>query len=227
MEETLGHVLCNPLEEVRLSLRKIRGESNVELRVYRRAVPTDASPLPSTEGVAIPVNVLPELIRVLTQAQDSLTKQGRMFVPSSTETRIMERGELITEGLGERKVDQRGRQYPRVSLNIPVECRLLDPGSIWAGKSVTGDVKDVSLGGAQVFLPKCFPRFRQLDVIMMIEGAPFRARAEVVGTDLMKMKKGQESCRHNLRWVAMDAAAKSALSKVLPAESEDGGYTPR
>jgi PilZ domain-containing protein len=227
MEETLGHVLCNPLEEVRLSLRDIRGEPRVELRVYRRVVPSDASALPSTEGVAIPVNVLPDLIRVLTQAQDLLTKQGRIFVPSSTETRVMERGELITEGLGDRKVDQRGRQYPRISLNIPAECRLLDPGSIWAGKPVTGEVKDVSLGGAQVWLPKCFPRFRQLEVFIMIEGTPFRARAEIVGTDLMKTKKGQESCRHNLRWVALDATAKAALSKVIPAGSQDGENPPR
>ncbi len=226
MEEKLGHVLRNPLEEVRLSLLEIRGEPHVELRVYRRAAPTEASALPSTEGVAIPVNVLPDLVRVLTQARDSLTKQGRIFVPAPTEARVMERGELITEHLGDRHAGQAGRQYPRVAMNVPVECRLLDPGSIWAGKPVTGEVKDISLGGAQVWLPKCFPRFRQIEVVMMIEGAPFRARAEIVGTDLMKTKKGQESCRHNLRWVVMDASAKAALSKVISAEAHDGGDSP-
>lgn len=227
MEEELGQVFCSPLEEVRLSLREIRGEPHVELRVYRRAAPTDASALPSTEGVAIPVNVLPDLVRVLTQARDLLIKQGRIFIPPSTEAKVTELGELITERLDDRPVGQRGRQYSRVALNVSVECRLLDPASVWAGKSVTGEVKDVSLGGAQVLLPKCFPRFRQLEVFMMIEGTPFRARAEIVGTDLMKMKKGQESCRHNLRWVVMDAPAKAALSKVVPAESQEEGDPPR
>lgn len=81
---------------------------------------------------------------------------------------------------------------------------------------MTGEAKDVSIGGAQVWLQKPLPRFRQADVFMVIEGMIFRARAEIVGVELETIKETKGGCyRHSLRWVVMEAHAQDALSKVV------------
>ncbi len=89
--------------------------------------------------------------------------------------------------------------------------------SFWPAKPVNGEARDVSIGGAQVWLAKRLPRFKQADVFMVIEGMIFRARAEIAGVELERNREVKGGYyRHSLRWVVMEAHAKEALSKVVP-----------
>ena len=83
--------------------------------------------------------------------------------------------------------------------------------------ALSGEARDVSIGGAQVWLAKRLPRFKQADVFMVIEGMIFRARAEIAGVELERNREVKGGYyRHSLRWVVMEAHAKEALSKVVP-----------
>lgn len=50
-------------------------------------------------------------------------------------------------------------------LRLAIECRLAN-----AAKPVTGEIRDVGLGGAQLLLPIRLPLFREVEVSMRIEG---------------------------------------------------------
>ena len=217
MMEKLGSMVCNALEEIRVSLRDVRGESHVEFRVYGRSRSGEQDPLPGREAISLPVGLLPALLRVLTQAQDLLIKRGLIHIPSPAEATVMDGGVPITVGLAGPPGRRDSRQYPRVPLSVPVECRAVDPESFWPSKPVNGEAKDVSIGGAQVWLAKRLPRFKQADVFMVIEGMIFRARAEIVGVELETNKETKGgNYRHSLRWVTMEAHAKAALSRLVP-----------
>ena len=203
MTDTLGQVALNPLEDLKLSLITIRGEPHVELRVYARTATGTASGLPGVRAIALPLSLFPEVLRVMTEAKDVLATH-RLIFPSITPRVATPPGRTDS------------RKDPRVHLSLPVECRLLDPTTFWPGKWVTGEIKDLSIGGAQVWLPECFPCFKQIEVFGKIEGTAFRGRAEIVGADPMKKAPKNGRYRHSLRWVGMDTRAKSALSKLVP-----------
>jgi len=217
MMEKLGSMVCNALEEIRVSLRDVRGEPHVEFRFYGRSRSGEQDPLPGREAISLPVGLLPVLLRVLTQAQDLLIKRGLIHIPSPAEATVMDGGVPITVGLAGPPGRRDSREYPRVPLSVAVECRAVDPDSFWPAKPVTGEAKDVSIGGAQVWLPKRLPRYKQADVFMVIEGMIFRARAEIVGVELETKKDIRGGYyRHSLRWVTMEAHAKAALSRLVP-----------
>ena len=216
MMDKLGSMVCNPLEEIRVSLRDVRGKPHVEFRVYGRSRSGEPDPLPGREGITLPAGLLPVFLRVLSQAQEILIKRGVIYIPTPAEATVMDRGEPITVRLAGPPGRHDSRHHPRVALSVPVECRAVDPESFWPSKPVTGEAKDVSIGGAQVWLAERLPRFKQADVFMVIEGMIFRARAEIVGVELETNKETKGgNYRHSLRWVVMEAHAKEALSKVV------------
>lgn len=213
MTETLDQVVLNPLEDLKISLIKIRGEPHVELRVNARAAPGDASGLPGGRAIVLPVGLVPELLRVMTEIKEVLIKRGRISPP---DVKGVDLGQSISARAAGLPNRTDSRQHPRAHLRIPVECRLLDPTTFWPGKWMTGEIRDVSIGGAQVWLPQRFPRFKQVEVFGAIEGTVFRGRAEILGTDLMKVASKNGRYRHSLRWVGLDAQAKTVLSKLVP-----------
>ena len=213
MTETLDQVVLNPLEDLKISLIKIRGEPHVELRVHPRAAPGNASGLLGGRSIVLPVGLVPELLRVMTEIKEVLIKRGRISPPDVQGAELGQSISVHTAGLPNRTDS---RQHPRAHLRIPVECRLLDPATFWPGKWMTGEIRDVSIGGAQVWLSQRFPRFKQVEVYGAIEGTVFRGRAEIVGADLMKVASKNGRYRHSLRWVGLDAQAKTVLSKLVP-----------
>jgi hypothetical protein len=218
MMERLGSMVKNRLEEIWVSVGEIQGEANVELRVHGRSLSGKEEPLPGREAITLPVGLLPVLLRVLTQAQDVLIKRGLIYIPSPAEATVMEGGLPVTVRMARGSAGRDSRKHPRVSLSVAVECRVIDPDSFWPAKPVNGEAKDVSIGGAQVWLVKRLPRFKQAEVFMVIEGMIFRARAEIAGVELDTKKDGKSGYyRHSLRWVMMEAHAKEVLSKVVPA----------
>jgi hypothetical protein len=214
MSERLGQVVVNQDEELCVSLREIRGEPHVELRVMARATPAESSRPAGLQSVHLPVGLLPELLRAMTEARQLLTKRG--LIPS-TEVTVMEQGEPVTVRLAPQKGRVDCRRHPRVHLSLPLECRLVDPAKFWPGKWITGEVKDVSIGGAQVWLPERLPLFKQLEVSIVIEGSIIRARADIVGVELKVMcAHDKRGYRHSLQWVEMEPQGRAALSKMVP-----------
>ncbi len=215
MTEKLGQVSRNKLEDIWVSLHEVRGEPQVELRVCVRSAAGDTKPLLGREGIVFPASLLPDLLRVLTQAQELLLKRGLIYFPTSAV--VLERGEPTAVRRAASPGPQASRRNPRVPVSLPVECRLVDPDASRPDKQVAGEARDVSIGGAQVWLPKRLPRFVQVEVSTVMAGMNFRARAEVVTVE-MEAKKDPKTGyhRHGLRWVVLDAPAKAALSKVIP-----------
>jgi hypothetical protein len=79
-----------------------------------------------------------------------------------------------------------------------------------------GEIRDLSLGGAQAWLPSRVGLFQRVDVAALIDGEPFRARAEIVGADLPKRNQpGAAYLRHSFRWVEIGSEAKDVLSRTV------------
>src|SRR3970282_2902974 len=82
MNRDLGRVSRNDSEEIRLSLREVRGELCLELRVYTRSAHHGGMPVPDPEAIVVPIRVLSDLCRVLQQSHDRLVKEGLEAHPS-------------------------------------------------------------------------------------------------------------------------------------------------
>ena len=213
MTEMLGQVALNPLEELKISLMKIRGEPHVEFRIYARAAPGNASGLPGGRVLVLPVSLLPELLRAMTEVTEVFIKRELISLPETKGVETWQSSTAPVEGLRARTDPRRN---PRVHVRIPIECRLLDPTTFWPGKWVPGEITNLSIGGAQVWLDERFPRFRHVEVFGEVEGSVLRGRGEIVGADLMRTAPTNGRHRHSLRWVGMDSFAKSALSRLVP-----------
>jgi hypothetical protein len=213
MTDTLGHVVLSQFEDLKISLIQIGGEPHVELRIYARAASGNAGVLPGGRAIVLPVSWLPELLRVMTVAKEVCIERKLIFLPETQGGETWQSGIAPVAGLRARTDSRRS---PRTHARIPVECRLLDPTTFWPGKWVAGEITNLSVGGAQVWLDERFPRFRQVEVIGEVEGTVLRGRGEIVGADLVQTAPKNGRHRHSLRWVSTDTFAKSALSRLVP-----------
>jgi hypothetical protein len=213
MTDTLGQVVLSRFEDLKISLIKIGGEPHVELRIYARAASGNAGVLPGGRAIVLPVSLLPELLRAMTVAKEVCIERELIFLPKTQGTETWQSGTASVAGLRARTDSRRS---PRAHVRIPVECRLLDPTTFWPGKWVAGEITNLSVGGAQMWLDERFPRFRQVEVIGEVEETVLRGRGEIVGADLIRTAPKNGRHRHSLRWVSMDTFAQSALSRLVP-----------
>lgn len=214
MKKALDQVNRNQFEDISLSLWDVHGAPHVELRVYRRAARPGADTLPRTEGISVPVDVLPDLLRMLEQTQERLIRQGLVHLQSSAAvTTTMEGGEMVPLGISVPR-SRRGdcRRESRTALEVPAGCRLLDATDSHPSEPLIGEIKDVSQGGAQLWLPRRLPLYSRVEVFMQIGGLNFQGRAQVVGAEVHP-KNGRY--RHGLRWLNLNPEAKVVLSKIL------------
>ena len=217
MTEQLKRVIRSQTEDIWISLHDPDGDPQLELRVYARTgKASEAAATP--EGLTIPLSLLPVLVRDLSQVQESLMRRGLIYVPPEKDATHMTAGESSHLSLTGRYVTQSARRYPRVALNVPVECRALDDKSFWPTKPVGGELRDLSEGGAQVSLTKRIPRFSQVEVFLVVEKLVFRGRAEVVAADVDTQGESKGGhFRHSLRWIALESHARDVLRKVVAA----------
>lgn len=208
MNKDLGRVSRNHSEEIRLTLREDRGELCLELRVYTRSAHHGGMPVPDPEAIVVPVRILSDLCRVLQQSHDRLVKEG-----------LAEKaGEPITLCLGDlQAATPSTRSEPGTSVKLPVECYLLKTSpDTWSSKPlpgrVAGEIRDVSSGGAEVWLPEEFPISSHLAILMRIGEMSFRGQAEVVGA---APHPEDGYYRHSLRWLSLSPQAEAALSKLV------------
>jgi hypothetical protein len=223
MDERLGHLTRNQGEEIWISLRDAERNPQVELRAYERGA-ARGELVPGKERLAVPIDLLPALVKALTQVQDALANRGLLYNPPAPITTGMERGEPFVLGVEERPKSQAARRYPRVVLKVRGECRLLDKKDFWPGKPVVGEVLNVSAGGAQVCLPQRFPRFSHVELFMVVDGMVFRGRAEVAGADAA-IQNGP-TCgqfRHSLRWMSLEGPARVILTKLVASRTPRRG----
>ncbi len=205
----LGQIRRNQFEDVCVLLREVYRAPHVELRVFRRPERPGGYSLPGMEGMGLPVALLPDLLRVLAQTLERLVRDGLVDAPSISEAITMETGDPVAL----RAVARNSRREPRVSLQVPVGCRLVDSTNSWPSKAVIGETKDVSNGGAQVLLSERFPLFSRVEVFMRIADLNFHGRAVVVSADVHPTHGGY---RHSLRWLGLTDQAKTALSQATP-----------
>lgn len=214
MKETLCQISRNQFEDVCLSLREVHQAPHVELRVDRRAARPGADSLPKMEGITVPVDMLPDLLRLLEQTQERLIQRGLMHLPSSAaEATTMEAGEAVPLGIRV-PLGRRGesRRESRMTVKVPVGCRLLDTADSCHSEPLIGEIKDVSQGGAQLWLPRRLPLYSRAEVFMRIGELNFQGRTQVVGAEVHP-KDGRY--RHGLRWLVLNPEAKVVLSKIL------------
>jgi hypothetical protein len=79
------------------------------------------------------------------------------------------------------------RREPREHLTVPVWCRLLDVADSRSRKTVFGETKNLSNGGARVSLSEPFPLMSRVEVSLWIGGLklsmPRRTRrTKAIGT---------------------------------------------
>lgn len=99
-----------------------------------------------------------------------------------------------------------------MTLKVPAGCRLLDAADSSPSEPLIGEIKDVSQGGAQLWLPRRLPLYSRAEVFMRIGDLNFQGRAQVVGAEVHP-KDGRY--RHGLQWLALNPEAKVVLSKIL------------
>jgi hypothetical protein len=218
MNKDLGRVSRNTSEEIRLSLREVRGELCLELRIYTRSAHHGGMPVPDPEAIVVPLRVLPNLCRLLEQSRDRLVREGLAAPPSGPEVVTTQPTERSTLCLGDldATTPQPGSEVGTF-VRLSVECYLLgvSPNTLSSKplpERVAGEIRDVSSGGAGVWLPEQFPISSRLAILMRIGENTFRGQAEVVG---VAHYPEDGYYRHNLQWLSLSPQAEAALSKLV------------
>ncbi len=213
MKKNFGRVSRNASEEIRVWLQEVEGELQVELRVYDRSAQGGGISLPEPEGLVVPIHALSELCQVLEQARDHLLQEGLVEVPTMRNLITADdpiKLHLVVE-------DPSGPQsetpsQPPVSVKLPVECYALGAPDTWPSEQVTGEIKELAIDDALVWLPREFTVGSRLAALITIGELHFRGQAEVVGA----APDPQDGYyRHSLRWVSLNPQAKHALSKII------------
>ena len=213
MKKSFGRVSRNASDEIRVWLQEDKeGELQVELRVYDRSAQGGGISLPEPEGLVVPIHVLSELCQVLEQARDHLLQEG--LVEVTTMRNLVTMDDPIKLHL---VVDPPAPQpdtpsQPPVSVKLPVECYALGAPDDWPSEQVTGEIRELAIDNALVWLPGEFTVGSRLAALITIGELHFRGQAEVVGA----APDPQDGYyRHSLRWVSLSPQAKHTLSKII------------
>ncbi len=206
----LARIRCSQSEDICVWLHEVHGAPYVKLRVYRRSGRAGGDSLTGIERVAVPVDVLPALVRVLGQALERIVQDGLVQVASLPEETTMQAGEPVARSTTPHR--RYSRRESRDHRRLRVTCRFLHAAESSSPKAVTGETMDVSNGGAQVWLPERFSPSRQVEVSMRIGGLDFQGQAEVVDVQTHPTRGGYQL---SLRWIGLTAREKAALSKAI------------
>ncbi|MEE8607268.1 MAG: PilZ domain-containing protein [Nitrospiraceae bacterium] len=213
MKKNFGRVSRNASEEIRVWLQEDKeGELQVELRVYDRSAQGGGISLPEPEGLAVPIHALSELCQILEQVHEHLFKKDLVDVPSMRNLVTVDDPIKLHLVVDPPAPQPDTPSQPPVSVKLPVECYALDAPDTWPAEQVTGETRDLSSEGAQVWLPREFAAGSRLAVLIIIGELHFRGHAKVVGT---APSPQDGSYPHNLQWVSLSPQAKHALSKII------------
>jgi hypothetical protein len=214
--ERLGQIPCSMYEEMWVSLKEIYRTWHVELRLCDRSDDRLPQERPARVAINLPIEQLPMLLEQLAQVRDFCLKRGLLGCESPGETVVIDRGESVVPQDRFRLRGQRGRRHPRMQVRYSVICQPLATAHSARSTILQGEFRDLSAGGAQIWLPCRLELGQEVEIAGMIDGQPFRARAEVVGAGI-QVKKGPigEQVRHSLKWLSYNAAAADILTMTL------------
>ena len=217
MTKTFKQTRGNQLGKICLSLHRADGGRSIELRVCRPSSQPGEACVPQGEGIAVPLDFLLELRRLLEQIEDRFITERPSHPSSPSSVMTMERGEVVGLDLNI-PLSRRGefRRTVRVPLSVQVACRLVSESC--SPKPLIGAIKNISTGGLQLWLSERLPLYSSVELFARIAGANFRGQAEVVRAELEPRNGRYE---HGLRWLDLTPPAKDALAKVIRAVEAD------
>lgn len=217
--EHLGKVPCNPLEELWISLREVQGKAHLELRIRTISASGKTPPLLEREPILLPISQLQSLLQLLTQAREFCVSRGILYEAGPATLVTMEHGESIAVSLEKRGISV--RRDPRIPVRLSVECRLVESEGTRPAKPVSGEIRDISIRGAQVWLPQRLPRFKHVDVSGLLDGKGFQARAQIANVGLEANRDPTTGFhRHGLQWVAMEPKQREILTTAITKRSK-------
>ena len=221
MKKKFGRFIRHESGEIQVSLEEVQGQTYLDLRIYNRAAHHDENSRP--EQIAVPLRMLGDLCEILHQTKEDLVKEALIEAPSPDEARSTEAHKPVFVLRAEEPRRQSEMSAP---LTLPAECRLLSAPKSSPTKptteQVTGHTRDLSPGGAQIWLPEQFPIGCHLAVFMRTGELTFRAQAEVKG---VASNPEHGYYRHNLKWMVLDPQARTALAQII--EIAPQAATPR
>jgi hypothetical protein len=210
VKEKIGQIARGQYEEIWVSLVEDRGETSIEFRTYASPSQGGTEWIPSRESINVPARALPDLLQLLIRIDRRLVEKGEPAVAVRKEAVPVSVRSASPPGTRD------ARRHSRVLLRLVVECRPVAAANANAGSPVPGEAMDLSLGGAQVWLPMRLPRYSFAELSTLINGERFTARGEVVSVAaLPKMVGGKPIYRHGFRWLPLPGAAKEVLSRAL------------
>jgi len=217
MTKTLKQTRGNQLGKICLSLHHADGGRSIELRVCRPSSQPGEACVPQGEGIAVPLDFLLELRRLLEQIEDRFITERPSHPSSPSSVMTMERGEVVGLDLNI-PLSRRGefRRTVRVPLSVQVACRLVSESC--SPKPLIGAIKNISTGGLQLWLTERLPLYSSVELFARIAGANFRGQAEVVRAELEPRNGRYE---HGLRWLDLTPPSQDALAKVIRAVEPD------
>jgi hypothetical protein len=217
MTKTLKQTRGNQLGKICLSLHHADGGRSIELRVCRPSSQPGEACVPQGEGIAVPLDFLLELRRLLEQIEDRFITERPSHPSSPSSVMTMERGEVVGLDLNI-PLSRRGefRRTVRVPLSVQVACRLVSESC--SPKPLIGAIKNISTGGLQLWLTERLPLYSSVELFARIAGANFRGQAEVVRAEVQPQDGRYE---HGLRWLDLTPPSQDALAKVIRAMEPD------
>lgn len=217
MTKTLKQARGNQQGKICLSLCHADGGRSIELRVCRPSSQPGEACVPQGEGIAVPLDFLLELRRLLEQIEDRFITERPSHPSSPSSVITMERGEPVGLDLNI-PLSRRGefRRTVRVPLSVQVACRLVSESC--SPKPLIGAIKNISTGGLQLWLSERLPLYSSVELFARIAGANFRGQAEVVRAELQPRNGRYE---HGLRWLDLTPQSQDALAKVIRAVEPD------
>jgi c-di-GMP-binding flagellar brake protein YcgR len=217
--EPFGKLPCNALEEVWVSLRESLGKASLELRVCTLAPAGKTSPRSDREAILLPIDQLPRLLELLTQVRQICISRGYLYESVSASVVTMQHGESVVLPLQRRTTV--ARRDPRIPMRLAVDCRVVEAEGILSTRRVSGEIRDISLRGAQIWLPQRLPRFKTVDIAGLLDGSMFQARAQVVNIQPEALRDPATGChRHGLQWVSMEPRPRALLTTAIARRSE-------
>jgi len=213
-----------PREEIRVSLVNREGQIYLDLRVFRKSATSTREPLPSTEGISVPLALFGKLCRAI-QAVDEAVRRRKLLPREALGAAPVLGGEpagapgsrAAAAAAARAEARHLGRTDLRLRLECPVEYvvrgRSREPHE---PERRLGRTKDISRTGAHAMLPERIPEGTVLDVTLDLPAGSLSLACEVVWAQHSTiMEIAREGCRHGLRFSGVGQEEGRLLDRLL------------
>jgi hypothetical protein len=231
MPELLGSLEHGPFEEIRISVVQQRGQSYLELRVYRKPLGGAGPAAPTAEGLLLPIHLLDKLLRVLETTGGRLRGRPPVQPPAGPPIVQMVGGDPAV--MAEPKAQPQpaapprpqfvgARTHGRADRRIPLDCPVEYAVRGRQGQGVErrrGRAKDINRNGAQVVLPERVPVLTPMVLVLRLPQYSLRLPCEVVWAQLSRgADLERQGCCHGVRFTSVGPAEAQFLERLASGE---------